>query len=299
MFPYAGEVFSTACALLWAVGVVFFKKSGEQIAPLQLNLFKDVVGLVLFLLTLLVLGKPLWQPGATADTLVLLASGAVGIGVADTVFLASLNRLGAGRSAIVDCLYSPFIILCSFVYLDEPLGWQLFVALGLMTAAILLGSWQPERQETKRATRNIQAGVALGAFSMLLMAAAIVWVKPVLDRSDILWATTVRLAGGTALVAPLALLPGQLAATRRLFRPGRHLRHALFASLTGSYLAMFFWIAGMKYTYTTVASVLNQLSTVFTVLLAAPLLAEPLTSRRLLAVVLGFSGAAMLLIGRV
>lgn len=286
-------MYSSVCALLWAVAVVLFKKSGEQVSPVPLNLFKGVVGASLMLLTLLVGDLPFFSAGyPAADWLILLASGAIGIGVADSVFFASLNRLGAGRSAIVDCLYSPFIILGSFIYLHEPVGITLLFGLVLMTLAIFVGTWKPARIDSAAELKQIRIGVLLGIVSMLLMAVGIVMAKPVLDRTDPWWATTVRLLGGVALLAVHALARHRRE-TAWIFRPGRVWKILIPTSVVGAYLAMFFWISGMKYTHTTVASVLNQASTIHILVLATLFLREPLTGRKLIAILLGFAGGVL------
>ena len=41
----------------------------------------------------------------------MVVSGALGIGVADTMFFECLERLGASKTAVVECLYSPVVIL--------------------------------------------------------------------------------------------------------------------------------------------------------------------------------------------
>jgi len=51
-----GELYSLTCALFGAVTVILFRKSGETIPPVALILFKNTVALVLFLLTLPLLG---------------------------------------------------------------------------------------------------------------------------------------------------------------------------------------------------------------------------------------------------
>lgn len=293
-FPHAGEFYSALCALMWAGGVILFKKSGEIIPPVALNLFKDVVGMLLFLVVMAFMGLPIAGAGHPAgDWWILLVSGAVGIGLADTLFFASLNRIGAGRSAIVDCLYSPFIILCSFLYLDEKISAWLLVALGLMIAGILIGTWQPENVEGSDDRRKMVGGVLLGVVSMLLMAISITMAKPVLDRSDPWWATTVRLAGGIILLLAQSTTRRNRQAAWRCFLPGRHWKVALPAAVLGGFLAMFFWVAGMKYTDTTIASVLNQLSTIFVLVLATLVLREPLTGRKVIAILLGFGGGVL------
>ena len=175
-FLQAGELYALGCALLWAVAVILFRKSGEEIEPVALNLFKGVVGLILFLVTMKVFGVPFFPAEVPhLDWIVLLGSGALGIGIADSVFFASLNRLGAGRSAIVDCLYSPFVVICSALYLGEPQGPFLLPAMALMVVAIMVGSWNPEERATDQAQRRIlREGVVLGAVAMLCMAAGIV-----------------------------------------------------------------------------------------------------------------------------
>ncbi len=293
-FPGAGEIYSTVCALLWAISIIYFKKSGEQLGPVPLNFFKNTVALLLFVITLPLLGVAFFPADQNLwDWIALLLSGVIGIGIADTVFFASLNRLGAGRSAVVDCLYSPFIILCSFLYLDERMGPALWLALALMITGILIGTWKPEPMEDARMSRRLHQGVALGAISMFLMAVGIVTAKPVLNHADPIWASMVRLLGGVAFLALLALRKTHRAEVRRCFRPGPLWKVTMPAAVIGGYLAMILWISGMKYTDTTIAGVLNQLSTIFVLILATVWLREPLTLRRVIAIILGFGGAVL------
>ena len=292
-FIDAGEFYAAAAAVLWAVAVILFRKSGERISPLPLNFFKNTLALPLYALTMLVFGVPLLPEGVSAaDCLVLICSGMLGIGIADAVFFASLNRLGAGRSAIVDCFYSPAVALCSAVYLGEPHGPLLWAAMALMAVAIMLGAWNPE-DDKKEKSNQLRTGVALGILAMFLMAVGIVIAKPVLNHTDPLWATVMRLLGGWALLAPQCLLPRFRSQVKQVFSPGSHWRYALPGTFVGTYLAMFVWILGMKYTYTNIAAVLNQSSSVFVLLLATLFLREAFTLRRGVAVALGVTAAVL------
>lgn len=293
---HAGEFYAVTCALLWAVALVMFRKGGETVPPLALNLFKTTVSTVLLVLTLALLGRPLLPPEASGtDWAVLLGSGALGIAVADTLLFASLNRLGAGRMAIVECLFSPSVILCSFIYLREPTSPMLLLALLLMVIAVPLGTleWAAEADRSRRET---MVGLALGAGAMFTMAMSFVWAKPVVDRVDAGWASAVRLVGGQG---PLLLLLADRRIRRQArdaFRPSSTWRVTVPATLVGTYLAMFLWIMGLKYTQSNVASVLNQSSALFTVVLATLFLKERLTVRRLSAVGLGFVAAVLVVI---
>ena len=293
-FFSAGELYSLSCAVIWAVGVILFRVSGESVSPVALNLFKNSVGLILFLVTLPIIGVPFFPATTTStDVLALVLSGVVGIGVADSLFFAALNRLGAANSAIVDCLYSPFVILCAFAYLHEPIGWQVLVAMVLMTAAILVGTWQPGMTDRSKDRRTVLVGVAFGVAGVFLMAVGLVIVKPVLEHANAWWVTTMRLIAGTAFLAIQGALPRHRAAVVSILRPGRAWRVAVPAGVIGCYLAMITWISGMQLTLASIAGVLNQSSTLFVVLLAAIFLKERLTLRKGVAVVMAFGGAVL------
>jgi drug/metabolite transporter (DMT)-like permease len=125
------------------------------------------------------------------------------------------------------------------------------------------------------------------------MAAGIVVAKPVLDRSQPMWATTVRLVGGVVFLGIQGMLPRWRRGVVKVFRPGAHWKVAIPAAFVGTYFALFFWILGMTYTQTNTASVLNQSSTVFVLILATIFLREPLTARRIAAIVIGMTAAVL------
>lgn len=292
----SGEFFSVACAFLWSVATVLFRKGGETVPPVALNLFKTVVALAFFLPTLVLLGIALFpEDHGVADWLILMASGAIGIGIADTLFFAGLNRIGAGRMAIAEALYSPAAMLFAFALLGEPIGFILIAAMGLMVAAIVIGNWEPWEVLSAEDRRRVVLGVLFGVLSVVFVAAAIAAVKPILDRSDPWWSTTVRVLGGTIWLSVQGLLPRHRAHVARAFRPGRQWMITLPASILGTYVAMIMWIAGMTYANVSVASILNQTATLFTPVLGVVVLRERMTIRKASAVVMAFSGAVLVL----
>ncbi|MCK5258630.1 MAG: EamA family transporter, partial [Thermoplasmatales archaeon] len=107
--PYLGEGFSLFTAVVWALAVILFRKSGETVHPLALNTFKNLMAFVLFIPTIWFFGETLFRPVPAHIYILLLLSGVIGVGIGDSLFFKSLNLLGAGLTAIVDCLYSPFI----------------------------------------------------------------------------------------------------------------------------------------------------------------------------------------------
>jgi drug/metabolite transporter (DMT)-like permease len=60
---------------------------------------------------------------------------------------------------------------------------------------------------------------------------------------------------------------------------------------------MFVWLAGMKYTQASIASALNQTSTIFIFIFAAILLKERITLGRIIGIILAFFGTFLVLFG--
>jgi drug/metabolite transporter (DMT)-like permease len=288
-FRSLGEILAIASGLFWAVAVILYRVSGRKVHPLGLNLFKNLLALVFMVPTMLILGRPLF-PAVPAKTFgLLLLSGFLGIAVSDTFFFYSLNRLGASIVAIVDCLYSPFVIGLSYVLLGERMAaWQL-IGVALIISAVLAASRSDHGEKLTR--KNLILGLIFGILAMFFVAVGIVIVKPVLADGSVMWATFVRIVGGAvplAIVVPL--LPGRRAILRPLIDTANW-KAMVPASFFGSYFALILWMGGMKYAKVSVAAALNQLNTIFIVVLAALFLKERLTWWKVAAVILAFAGA--------
>ena len=284
-----GEILALASGLAWAVAVVLFRVSGRSIHPVGLNLGKNVLGLALIAPTVLLFGEPLLPSVPISTTGLLLLSGVLGIAVSDTLFFHALNRLGASLTAIVDCFYSPFVIAFSFVLLGERLSLVQLGGAALVVSAILTVSKEGKLERIGR--KDLALGIVYGILAMFFVALGIVMVKPVLGSVSIVWATLVRMAGGTAA---LALLVPVLRNRRSVLSPlleRRNWKALVPAAFFGSYLSLILWTGGMKYAKASVAAVLNQLNTIFIVIIAAVFLKERLTGWKLAAVVLAFVGA--------
>jgi drug/metabolite transporter (DMT)-like permease len=294
---YLGELFSLLSAMAWAVGVILYRKLGTRLPPLALNFLKNclVLGMLLPLVPLLH-GFELPRMGP-ATIAIALGSGVIGIALADTLYFRALNELGAGRMGVVGNLYSPFVIVLSFLFLGERLtllqggGFVLVSAGVLLVARPAARAAEPESREPARRTRGVLYGVA----AIALMAIAIVMVKRTLETQPLLWVTLLRLLGALLGMAAIALSSGQW---RRLGPRGARFdwRLLLLAAFVGQCLAMVLWLAGYKYTQASIAAILNETASIFILLLAWLWLREPIGRRGVLGVTLTLSGVAMMLL---
>ncbi|MBN2318571.1 MAG: DMT family transporter [Acidobacteria bacterium] len=293
--PYYGETLALITAVIWSIAVILFKKSGETVNPLGLNLFKNTLTMLLIPPTMLIFGRTLFLPAPFYDYLLLMLSGVLGIGIADTLFFKSLNLLGAARSAIVDCLYSPVIILLSIFWLGERLTFtQAAGALLIVSAVLTIGR---EKGLVEITRRQLIIGILLGAAAMFAMGVGIVMIKPLLERSPVLWAIEVRLIGAAAgLFVILGFHPNHKEVVRSCLEV-KSWKYMIPGSILGTYIALMFWIGGMKYAPASIASALNQTSNIFIFVLAALFLKERITRYKVAGIVLAVIGVFLVILG--
>jgi len=293
LIAHIGEVFAVLCGVFWAVAVCLFKKSGETMAPISLNIFKSTVATGLFAITLWVAGQEFFIDAPASDYFVVMVSGLLGMALGDTLFFASLNRIGAGMWAIVDCLYSPSVIVVALLLLGERLTAFDLIGASLVVSAILVASLEPARMRVSR--EGLGRGVMMGIGCVLLVSFSAVIIKPVLSRSPLFWVIEMRMLAGTVGLVGLAMLSRRRRAIFRGVLPGRGWKWTVSATFLGTYVAIALWIAAMKYTLVSVAGILSQLSVVFLFLFARLFLKEPLTRRKVLGLVIAFVGGTLVI----
>lgn len=286
-----GIFFAIFCAVTWSASVVLFKKAAEEIHPVLINVCKNWIGTLLMIPTVLIFSPFSFGSIADTDLLILIASGILGIGLADALVLKSLNSIGASKIAIVECTYSPFVIFIAILHLDERLNLPQIAGIALVLAALLMISVHGRSAGSGQVTSR--KGIILGVLGIFSMALGITIVKPIFDRVDLLPIVLIRLLAGS--IASLLILPA-------LSIPFRQMRQILVvekkfafygACVLSTYVSMLFWVAGFKFNDVSIASVLNQTSTIFTVIFAAIFLKERLTHRVVTAAGLAVAGVVM------
>ena len=117
-----GEACSILSALAWAIGIMLYRQLGASLSPLRLNFLKNLLVLAM-MLPAIALVHGLAVPDFTSFQLfAAVASGVLGIGIADTLYFRALNELGAGRMGIIGNSYSPMVIVLSYAFLGERLN---------------------------------------------------------------------------------------------------------------------------------------------------------------------------------
>lgn len=285
-----GEFYSLACALAWAIAVILFKKSGESLPPLPLNLFKNAIGLAMLLVTALAVSGLEGQDLGPGAVLAALFSGFIGIGLGDTLYFRALNRLGASRMGIAQTMYSPFVIVLAGIFLGERLSALQFLGVGFVIGGVLLVNDLRARNADARALR---AGVFDAMASVFVMAVGVIVSKRLLEQYDFFWTVSWRLVGGFFGLLLFVAARRELAPTVATFRTVRHWPHVIAGSIMGTYVSMMLWLAGYKYTEASIAAVLNEMAAIFIIALAAVVLKDRLKPVQLAGSLLAVAGVLL------
>ena len=268
----------------------------------MINPVKSIIGLLLFMLTCLIMGVPLIPDAqfSNSDLLILSISGIIGIGIADIIFLHSLNILGAGISAIVDTVYSPFVILFAFIILGESLTSTQLLGGALIIGAVLYASTKIQNIPVNR--KRFKQGVFYGVGSIAMMALGIVMIKPILNTVSEniglqLWIAGYRLVSGVLVSGSIMLIANRRQNILGALRDRKLWFPLIVSSVLAAYLGIAMWVMGMSMTTASISSILNQTATIFILIFAWIFLGEPLTKRRISSIVVAMFGAYLVFIG--
>ena len=297
-----GEICSLLSAIFWALAIIIFKKIGDRVSPIVINPVKTTIGLLLFILTCIIIDVPIWPDAqfSRSDLLILSISGIIGIGIADIIFLHSLNILGAGISAIVDTVYSPFVILFAFILLGESLSTIQLLGGGLIIGSVLYASTKIQNIPVNR--KIFKQGILYAVGSIAMMALGIVMIKPILNTVSNkpqlqIWIAGYRLISGVLVSGTIMFYANYKKNILNVLYDKKLWPPLIIGSVLATYLGIAMWVMGMSMTTASISSILNQTSTIFIMVFAWIFLGEPLTKRRILSIIIAMIGAYLVFIG--
>ena len=125
---FNGELAALAASFLWAAASILYSQIGRQITPLRMNLLKNVLAAGMLIVSLLP-GGALFYGVDSFSLILLLISGAVGIGVGDTAYFHALKIIGPRRSLLIMILSPPITGIIALVFLGEQLSVLAFASM--------------------------------------------------------------------------------------------------------------------------------------------------------------------------
>lgn len=267
LVSFKGELAALSAALIWAIASFAYVTMGKQISPLVLNLSKCTIAILLSLLTLVIMGDFssgfLSQAGMLPLGL-LLASGAIGIGLGDTAFFETLNCLGARRSLLIEALAPPLAALLAAIFLDETLSYRAWIGIFLTVGGV---AWVVLERVPNNSQHKLRPwrGIGFGLLSALAQAAGAVLSRAALAETSVnpLWASLIRLLAAVFILLILMSFQHRTWSEFQPLRDRRFLLVLITTSFGSTYLGIWLQQTALKYTATGIAQALIATSPLF------------------------------------
>ena len=201
-----GVLAALGAALAWTSASALWRSLSQVGSALQLNCLKNSLATMLFLPILLTLP---WSQ-FPIDSLLLLASGVIGIALGDSFYLAALRRLGTRRTLTVEAIGPVLASIGTVSLTKESLTSEAWIGAALVSTAVLLIAWPNGSDGYGSFNRD---GLLCSLMAVICGLSGAFLARQVLVGGDLsaLQSAAIRLLGGA-----LALLPFSARAWRKL-----------------------------------------------------------------------------------
>lgn len=267
-----GVMAALSSAASWALAAILFKMLGSQLPPVAMTLAKSIVGSILLGVVLLEVGFE----AVDSDSLnLLIASGVLGIALADTFFFAALRNLSAYVIVVFFMLGHVLTVFLAILILGESVeqfsGIGILLTIGGISIVLLSQSWGEDSGSSNA------IGLFYGTLSMLCMSGSTLIAKQALIATPTLQATLIRMLSGLAGIYIYSLFTRQ---PKGFFKPFFNLKFSALFLLSVSIVTFGgFWLSlvGVKYLDVAIANTLNSTEPLFALPLAVIFLKERVT----------------------
>lgn len=293
-FTFKGELFALMAALLWAVSSVIFRRLGRTVRPIELNLLKGILAIVLLAVTSVILGEKVAELSLLAVSL-LVVSGALGIGFGDTMYFEALNKLGARRTLLLGILAPPMTAIIAGIFLKENLGLVSWIGILLTILGVAWVITEKSDGET-RISKAAWVGILFGFLAAFSQAAGAVISRWALTRTDVsaLQSALIRLIAGVLFLVLWIIIRRQKVgawigpnSTKNLWGT------ILLVVVIGTYLAIWLQQLSFQFTRVGIAQTLLATSPLFILPISA-LFGEKISLRAVFGVLISTAGVCLL-----
>jgi drug/metabolite transporter (DMT)-like permease len=293
---WQGEVAALLAAALWAIASVIYGLLGRRIPPMQLNLMKGIIAIVLLLLTIVISGE--LSPNLTpVSALLLCLSGAVGIGWGDTAFLAAINYLGARRVLLLGTLSPPMTAIAAMIILPERLNISAWCGIIITIVGVAWVVTERTPGTTDTTATQLWRGIGFGLLATITNAIGTIFSRMAFTTASIepLWAALLRLSAGVLVILIWAWFTQhkQSISSDAYWRSPRVIFASFFAAFCGTYLGIWLQQTAIKLTAAGIASTLLQTSPLFVIPIAIAM-GEKISLRAIAGVMIAIAGIGLL-----
>ncbi|MCX8177362.1 MAG: DMT family transporter [Candidatus Bathyarchaeota archaeon] len=181
-----------------------YKSALARTSPIPANTVRCLGTSIIMLLCLTIAGQ-IWTLTSLSLYVVLLASasGLIGLGLGDTLYLQSLRILGVSRAVPLTCTYPLFSLIWALMLAGEEITLQIILAAIAIVAGIWLLSWENNSKIAETDGKMLAKGVTFALLTAAIWSISISMVNLALrEKPDLEHAFAIN----TLRVAALAVV---------------------------------------------------------------------------------------------
>ncbi|MGF1908443.1 DMT family transporter [Vibrio kasasachensis] len=262
---YLGELSALLAAIVWAAATWIYGQFSHHFSALQLNIVKGVVASIMMALVMpVVVTFP--ESIETKHLVVLAVSGVIGIAIGDSAYFASLKRIGANKTLLLESLAPPLSGILALVFLGSVLPIQSWLGVLITTLAVGFVILQPHSDAS---TPPSWSGIGFGLLASICQATGVVISHYALVAGDLspFLGAFIRLVVGVVAVMAVILVVERKPFTHIKMNfaqlTQRTFLTLLLAIFVGTFLALWLQQTALKYANPAVAQTIIATSPLF------------------------------------
>ncbi|WFB50722.1 DMT family transporter [Vibrio coralliilyticus] len=290
---FQGEIAALSAAVVWALATWIYSQFSHHFSAMQLNIVKGVAASGMMLVVMPWIEMPTMAISAT-HLAILAVSGIIGIAVGDSAYFASLKRIGANKTLLLESLAPPLSGVLALVALGSVLPLQSWLGVLLTTLAVTFVIFQPDAN----GEQTNWSGVGFGLLASVCQASGVVISHYALVAGDLppLLGALIRLSVGVLTVAMVIVLFEQKPFSSMRKHLGQLTKSAflwlLGAIFVGTFLALWLQQIALKHANPAIAQTLIATSPLF-MLFIYMLKGEKVTAKSIIGTLAAVGGISL------
>ncbi|UCD18481.1 MAG: DMT family transporter [Candidatus Zixiibacteriota bacterium] len=286
-------------AVLWSFTSIFFTSASRRIGSYWLNKIRLVLAVAFISTTLMLSTGRLLPDGIPVESFYyLIASGIVGLTLADSCLFRSFVVIGTRLTLLIFAISPIIAALFAWILLDERLG--ILAILGIMTtvSGVIWVTVERRHPNSRIDAINGKAkriGVLLATGAATCQAIGLVLAKAGMGESlNPLPATFIRMVAAAVSIWLFGMLRGDLREIGIKFSDRKALLLALGGAICGPFLGVWMSLTAVKYTQTGVAMAIMATVPVLIIPLVVIFYKEKASLRAVIGAIVAVAGVTML-----
>ena len=165
-----GELAALGAAISWAAAPILYRRALFKMKPMSANIVRCVSNAAVLVIILFAFGKAGVIASLPLEAIAMIvASGVIGLGIGDTLYMIGLNSVGVARAVPLAAAYPLFSFVWATFLLGEPV-----TAIALLGAfVIVIGIWLLSKEKSQNAAGAKGKFAFRGVIASLV--AAVAW----------------------------------------------------------------------------------------------------------------------------